>query len=229
MANLAPVAAPPRAPTIHYPETDGKPVGETDWHISALLTLLASLRLHFATDTSTYVGGNLLFYYRQGDPRKRRAPDVFVVKNVGKHKRRVFKLWEERAVPCTVFEITSESTKAEDTGTKYRLYQQLGVTEYVLFDPQGEYLTPPLRGYELVGGRYRPMSPAADGSLHSRQLDVILRPQEELLRVVDPVGGDPGPTTAEAVARLRREMARVQTEAERAEREARRADAAAER
>ncbi len=54
MANLTSVAVPPRAPIVRYPETDGRPIGETDWHVTALLTLLASLRLHFATDTSTY-------------------------------------------------------------------------------------------------------------------------------------------------------------------------------
>ncbi len=50
MASPTQVAVPPRALIIDYPETDGRPIGETDWHITALLDLLASLRLHFAAD-----------------------------------------------------------------------------------------------------------------------------------------------------------------------------------
>ena len=67
-----------------------------------------------------------------------------MVKGVGKHKRRVYKLWEEQVVPCTIFEITSKQTGSADLTTKYQLYGQLGIKEYFLFDPLGEYLQPNL-------------------------------------------------------------------------------------
>ena len=39
------------APTqVHYPESDGKPMGETDVHIDALIYLREALRDHFRDD-----------------------------------------------------------------------------------------------------------------------------------------------------------------------------------
>lgn len=45
-------------------------------------------------------------------------------------------------------------TKAEDTGFKKTLYEQLGVKEYWLFDPRGEWIAEKLRGYRLRGESY---------------------------------------------------------------------------
>ena len=42
-------------------------------------------------------------------------------------------------------------------GRKRDVYATLGVTEYFLYDPRAEYLTPALQGYRLQGGRYRPL------------------------------------------------------------------------
>ncbi len=125
MASLSPLAVPPPADP-DYPETDGKPIGETDFHITATLTLLQLLRDFFASEEQVYVGGDMMFYYEKGNPKAVRAPDVFVVKGVGKHKRRIYKLWEELAnghpvVPCAIFEITSKQTRTEDLTGKYAL------------------------------------------------------------------------------------------------------------
>ena len=43
MATIAPLAVPPAADP-DYPETDGKPIGETDFHITAILMLVQLLR-----------------------------------------------------------------------------------------------------------------------------------------------------------------------------------------
>lgn len=89
-----------------------------------------------------YVTGNLFFYYEQGNPRAVLAPDVFVTKGVPKRiekdgrsqKRLTYRLWEEGQVPCLVIEMTSESTRKEDTWKKNQ-YARLGVEELFLFDP----------------------------------------------------------------------------------------------
>ena len=63
----------------------------------------------------------------EGNPKKSFAPDVFVVKNVRPDDRRVFKLWEEGAIPCFVLETTSRKTGHEDLGPKMLLYaKQIG-------------------------------------------------------------------------------------------------------
>jgi Uma2 family endonuclease len=190
-------------------------MGETDVHIDALLYLRQALRYFFHRDERTYVAGNLLFYYEEGDPKAVKAPDVFVVKGIAKHDRRIYKLWEERVSPCVVFEVTSRSTRVEDQGTKRALYERLGVGEYFLFDPREEYLAPPLQGFTLVGEHYEPMDPASDGTLRSDALNLILRPEGKLLRLVDPTSGNVLPTLQEAATRAEEaqtEVARLQAE-----------------
>lgn len=221
---------------IYYPESDGKPVGETDFHIAALFHLWQALRFHYRNDPNVYVAGNMLFYYEQGNPAEFKVPDIFVVKGIAKHDRRVYKLWEEKTAPCVVFEITSRSTRLDDLGTKRALYEMLGVREYYLFDPLDEYLRPRLQGYKLFGDMYQPVKPSLDGSLLSRELGLVLRADGKLLRLVDPGTGELLPTLDEAVDQVedalqtaRAEMRRAQLAAQRAEAQAQRADEEARR
>ena len=186
-------------PEIEYPESDGQPLGETDFHITATLLLLQMLRDHFVNDPQVYVASDLMFYYERGNPRAVKAPDIFVVKGVGKHKRRVYKLWEEQVVPCTLFEITSKQTAQADLTTKYELYERLGVSEYFLFDPLDEYLKPGLQGFTLVQGRYQALPLSSEGELISRELGLILRPQGDWLRLVDDYTHQVLLTSAEAI------------------------------
>lgn len=194
---------------ISYPESDGQPVGETDNHISAIFYLRAALRLLFSDAPTTYVAGNMLFYYEEGDPTAVKAPDIFVVKGIAKHDRRTYKLWEEGVAPCAVFEITSRSTRLEDLGTKKALYEMLEVKEYFLFDPLDEYLRPRLQGYSLIRGVYRPIHPSRDGALVSAELGAVLRPEGPLLRVVNPKTGKVMPTVEEAVEETQVEAMRA--------------------
>jgi hypothetical protein len=231
-----PVKRPQRLTEIYYPESDGKPVGETDFHIAALFHLWQALRFHYRNDPNVYVAGNMLFYYEEGNPAEYKVPDVFVVKGIPKHDRRVYQLWKEKRSPCVVFEITSRGTRLEDLGTKRALYEMLGVQEYYLFDPLDEYLKPRLQGFKLVAGIYQPVTPATDGSLLSRDLKLVLRPEGKLLRVVDPDTWEPLPTLDEAVGLMedaletaRVEMHRAQVAAQRAETEAQRAETEAQR
>ena len=141
------------SPIIEYPESDGKPVGETDVHRREILHTIETLERHFRDAPDIYVSGNLMFYYEEGNPSAVVSPDVFVVKGVRKGLRRTYKLWEEGVAPCVVIEMTSRSTRLEDKGNKRALYALLGVREYFLFDPLGEYLKPPLQGFTLVDSR----------------------------------------------------------------------------
>jgi Uma2 family endonuclease len=189
-------------PAIEYPESDGQPIGETDFHITATLLLLQMLRDHFESNPQVYVASDLMFYYEPGNPRAVKAPDILVVKGVGKHKRRVYKLWEESAIPCTIFEITSKQTAQADLTTKYQLYERLGVKEYFLFDPLDEYLQPRLQGFILVQGHYQTLPLSIEGELISRELGLILRPQGDLLRLVDSYTGQILATSKEYARRV---------------------------
>ena len=195
-------------PEIEYPESDGQPIGETDFHFTTIILLVQALRDYFA-EQPVYVAGDLMFYYERGNPHAVKAPDVLVVKGVSKHKRRIYKLWEEQAVPCTLFEITSKQTGSADLTTKYQLYERLGVKEYFLFDPLGEYLQPNLQGFTLVKGHYQALSLSAEGELISRELGLILRPQGDLLRLVDSYTGQMLATSKEYAGEVARAKAKI--------------------
>ncbi len=139
-------AIPPR---VIYPETDGKPMTETDLHAQCLIYLRTALDYYFRKDPNVYVSGNLMLYYEEGNPSASVSPDVFVVKGVSKKERRVYKLWEEGKSPDVVVELTSRSTRLEDLGNKRALYAEFGVAEYFIYDPHQEYLKPPLQGHRL--------------------------------------------------------------------------------
>ena len=153
---------PKRVKEIHYPESDGKPMAETDLHRELMYHIIHALQA-FLADTLAYVSGNLLVYYEKGNPRRSVAPDCFVVFGVEQRRRRIYKTWEEGRGPDVVFEVTSRSTRREDMVDKMGLYARLGIQEYFLYDPTSDYLPQPLMGYWLnVEGGYQPME--ADNS-----------------------------------------------------------------
>jgi len=73
--------------TMMYPERDGKPMGETDIHIDAMIYLREALKYYFRQTPQVYVAGNLLIYYEENNPAASIAPDVFVVPGVHKHQQ----------------------------------------------------------------------------------------------------------------------------------------------
>ena len=206
---MACMAAIPLRQEIYYPESDGQPMGETDAHRKEMTDLIEALDDHFRNDPQVYVAGNLFLYYGQGDPQAVICPDVFLVRGVSKGLRRTYKLWEEGRVPSLVIEVTSRDTRREDTSdrSKKGRYERLGVEEYFLHDPYGEYLNPRLQGFRLVDGRYRPIEPAPDGSLISRTTGLILRLEDIWLRLVDAATGERLLTPQEAMEEVRREKA----------------------
>jgi Uma2 family endonuclease len=172
-----------------YPTSDGKPMAETDWHRDLMLALIESLKVWFARSRRVYVSGNLLLFYERGNRRRHISPDVFVVKGVAKHDRPNYLLWEESKGPDFVIELTSSSTRHEDVVRKFAFYQDvLRVKEYFLFDPLGDYLDPPLRGYRLRRGVYQPIRPV-QGRLPSQMTGLHLERSGRELRLYDPQAG----------------------------------------
>jgi Uma2 family endonuclease len=165
-------------------------MGDTDYHNIAQILLREGLE-DFFFDQMVYVASNLIYYFQEGDPKSRRDPDVLVAKNVGKHRRRSYRIWEEKVVPSPLFEIASKRTWRIDLNEKRFLYASLGVKEYFIFDPEGCFLDPVLQGFRTVKGRSVPMKPAADGSLVSRGLGLRLVPEDCMLRLIVLKTGQP--------------------------------------
>ena len=224
-----PVDQPVVPRVVEYPSSDGKPVTETSLHYNRLRDVVTALQDRYK-GRDVFVGPNLQVYYVPDKPRIHLAPDVFVVFGVPNQDRDVFKLWEE-GVPAFVLEITSKTSEDDDVNKKRRRYAAWGVSEYFLYDPRAEHLTPPLRGLSLAGGRYREMPervlPNGERGLVSEALGLHLWLRGRELRLYDPDAGADLLTPAEQTARADSEAeARAQAEA-RADSEAARADAEA--
>ena len=204
------------SPAVVYPCSDGQPMGESDLHIACMLYVLSALRWHFekCERGDVYVSANSFLYYEQGNPRAVVAPDVFVVRGVPNHLRDSYLLWKEPKGPDFVLEITSASTRRDDERRKRGVYAALGVREYFLYDPRSEYLTPPLQGYRLRAGEYRPLPavavlPGGGMVVYSEVLGLELRdrPEQRLLRLHDLQSGQDLLTYREEAAARREEAA----------------------
>ena len=223
---------------VEYPCSDGQPMGESDIHIDRIIYVRNALKWHYERRgrTDVHVSANSFVYYEKGNPRAVVAPDVFVVLGAPGHLRDSYLLWNEPKGPDFVLEVTSASTRRDDERRKRGVYASLGVSEYFLYDPRGEYLTPPLQGYRLRDGEYRPLPavtvlPGRGVSVHSEVVGLDLRDmrEERMLRLHDPETGQDLLTyreselarEVEAGARRREAAARRAAEARAAELEAR--------
>ena len=196
--NTLPLPYAPTGKAEHYPETDGKPMAETEKHRDEITRALQALPPHFAKIPDICVSGNMMMYYVEGNPRYCVSPDVFVAFGVERKERRVYKIWEEGKPPDFVLEFSSGSTFRNDLGGKKTLYAELGVREYFLYDADKMYLPTPLMGFRLVGRDYVQIPPRSDGSVHSATLGLDLHPRTEGLRFYDPVAQRWLQTPAEA-------------------------------
>jgi len=209
---------------IQYPDSDGKPVAESDFQFYPLIYAAAALRRYFQDRDDVYVAGNMFLYYEEGNPKAVVAPDVFVVLGAPKHKRFSYQLWREPKAPDFVLEITSRSTRSEDQGVKKGVYAFLGVQEYWQYDPTRDYLNPPLQGFRLVAGNYQRLPgrrlPGGGLALRSEVLGLELRLEGDELRFYDPITQQRLPNYEEAEeARRTAEESRREAEA-RAQQEA---------
>jgi Uma2 family endonuclease len=201
------------ATNIEYPESDGLPMGETDLHRDWMIRLLDMLQYRYRGQR-VYVASDLLVYYEEGEPTRYVVPDEFVVLDCDPGRRRTFKIWEEGRIPNVVIEVTSKGTRNEDTKHKPKRYADIGVQEYFLYDPTREYLTPPLRGFRLVGDQHVAIEPDPSGALECRQLGLVLRLDDGELVLHDSETGERLLTESEAEHRAREAEQRAREAAE---------------
>ena len=232
MRQPAPFVFPPAAPCtlsraaveVEYPSSDGKPLAENDPQLAAILYGVGALRVRYAGRSDVYVSGDLLVYYREGNPRVSVAPDVLVVFGVEDRERMSYRVWEEGRGPDFVLEVASPSTWREDVGRKRAVYAELGVKEYCLYDPTGKYLKPALWGYRLAGEGYEPLPlvESLDGrrSLYSETLGLDLWAKGRKMRFHDPETGLDLLSYDEEHDRAEREAAACRNAEGRAEQEA---------
>lgn len=195
---------------IDYPESDGKPMGETDLHRDWMIRILEIFRYRYRGER-VYTASDLLLYYEEGQPTKFVVPDNFVVLDCEPGRRRIFKTWNEGKVPDVIFEVTSRGTSSVDIIDKPVLYERIGVKEYFLYDPTSSYLTPALQGYRLTNGVYVEI-PKRSGRLTCETLGIDLRLQGDNLVMIDSASGETLLPAAEAEALLKDRERRLKEE-----------------
>ncbi len=174
------------APTVVYPESDGKPMAETEYHRDIMIDFIQMLKHYFRNVNDVHVSGNLLMYYEEGNPRKSVSPDVFVAFGVSKKQRRTYKIWEEGHAPDFVLEVASPSTYRNDLTHKKELYASvLGVREYYIYDPYHE-VNPYFLGFRLVDGVYEEIAFVGE-RLPSLVLGLELGEYKGVFGLYDPV------------------------------------------
>ncbi len=117
-----------------YPETDDMGEHELQRLIAEFLRPLLE-RWFAARSEVAHVGADQFFYWVEGDPTRRIAPDVYVVPGVAQNPPVAsWKLWESSARPSFALEVVGQDID-KDYDDNPVLYAALGVRELVLFDP----------------------------------------------------------------------------------------------
>jgi Uma2 family endonuclease len=203
---------------IEYPESDGKPMGETDLHRDWMFRLLEIFRQRYRGQR-VYIASDLLVYFEEGSPSKFVVPDCFVVLDCEPGRRRTFQTWKEKRVPDVVFEVTSRGTSSIDIVDKPVVYERMGVQEYFLYDPTASYLEPSLQGYRMTNGTLHQIA-ETKGRLRCETLGVELFLREDDLVIVDTETGVEQVTKADAEEFAREQAQRMHVEAMRKQVEA---------
>jgi Uma2 family endonuclease len=221
---------PPSASAIRYPDSDGKPMADNTLQFQWIVTLKEGLDAHFRDRPDVFVAGDLLWYPVEGNPKVCQAPDAMVVFGRPKGYRGSYKQWEEGGIaPQVVFEVLSPNNRPGEMTRKALFYQQYGVEEYYVYDPEEGTFSGWLREGEVLREVPEPIgwtSPRLGVRFELDGLDLrIVRPDGRLFRSY--------PELVEDWERERtlveQERTRAEQERARAEQERARADRLAER
>jgi len=137
-------------PEIIYPETDGEPMAQNTKQAEVMMTLKENLDALFADRDDVFVAIDHFWYPVEGRPNIRQAPDVMVVLGRPKGHRGSYRQWEEDNIPPqVVFEVASPGNTQAEWDAKLAFYEQYGVQEYYIYDPD----TSEWRGYVRAGDR----------------------------------------------------------------------------
>jgi Uma2 family endonuclease len=123
-------------PEIDYPDSDGLPMADNTLQYEWIVTIKGGLDAIFLDDPNVFVAGDLLWYPVKGEPKIRTAPDAMVAIGRPKGYRGSYKQWEEgNLAPQVVFEVLSPGNRLREMIRKFNFYQQYGVEEYYIYDP----------------------------------------------------------------------------------------------
>ncbi len=209
-----------------YPDSDGQPMSDNTLQFQWIVTIKENLELLFAHREDVFVAGDLLWYPVQYHPEIRMAPDALVVFGRPKGYRGSYKQWCEAGIaPQVVFEVLSPGNRLSEMNRKQQFYDQYGVQEYYLYDPDRNDLTGWRRGtvrlekIEEINNWISPLLGIRFDIESAKELQ-IYRPDGK--RFMTPV--EWGQQVEQEQARAEQERQRAEQERQRAEQERQRAE-----
>jgi Uma2 family endonuclease len=112
-----------------------------------IVVLYGNLAAQYRDAADVFVSGNQNWFPREGEPGLFKAPDVYVVFGRPKGHRTSWKQWAENDVPLTVvFEVLSPKNTHFEMVDKLQFYDEHGVEEYYVYDPDANRLLAYARG-----------------------------------------------------------------------------------
>lgn len=206
-----------------YPDSDGKPMADNTKQFQWIVLIKTNLDLLFGNNSDVFVAGDLLWYPVEGCPNICTAPDTMVVFGRSKGDRGSYKQWEEGNLPPqVVFEILSPRNTKREMARKLVFYEDYGVEEYYLYDPDTNQLEGWLKGNTVLE-EILDFSAYVSPRLGIR-FDVTLNP----MQIYHP-NGEKFLSYEELDQQLQQERLRAEQERLRADQAQRRADELAER
>jgi len=203
-----------RRDQLLYPDSDGNPTSDNTIQFRWIVLIKEGLEFLFRDRPDVFVAGDLLWYYEEGNPKARTAPDAMVVFGRPKGDRGSYRQWEEGGVaPQVVFEVLSPGNRVPEMTRKFRIYDDQGVEEYYIYDPEDGAL----QGWLRRDGRLQEIQ-ELKGWISPR-LGVRFEPGEgpESLKIHHP-DGSPFRTALEMQEAARAAEVRAEAERLRAER-----------
>jgi Uma2 family endonuclease len=127
--------------SIFYPESDGQPMSDNTRQFRWIYIFAGNLAILFDDREDVFVCGNQNWYPIEGEPEICQAPDAYVVFGRPKGDRPSYKQWEEGGIPMTVvFEVLSPKNTVAEMNDKLLWYEEYGVEEYYVYDPDNNKL-----------------------------------------------------------------------------------------
>ena len=164
---------PYRPVTVYIPnEVEGQILGGTQTHSNTSIEIcrpLETYALRQGRDWLVRQETQILYprtsYSRPQDRIGSLYPDCLVAVGVQVDEMEPYHLEHIGIPPILLMEVISKRTRRKDITTKIQAYADMGVQEYVTFDPRPRKKLE-LRGYRLFGvGHYVPIPAAPEGGL----------------------------------------------------------------
>jgi len=185
-----------------------------------MITFFGGIEAIYLDDPNVFVAINLLWYPVKGERTIRIGPDVLVAFGRPKGDRGSYMQWKEGDVPPqVVFEILAPGNRRGEMHRKFLFYQQYGVEEYYIYNPDNGSL----KGWRRAGNRLRKIPKMA--GFVSPRLEIRFDPGKgpDSLRIFGP-DGKKFLTYAEQVQKSQTIERLAEAERQRADDERQRAD-----